>query len=80
MPVLLMSGDPAVIENRLDGPVPFLEKPFGLVAFEQAIDGLLAAGETAWGTGDLMDAVRPPESDQPTEMIDEDRMAAVERA
>ena len=44
VPVLLMSGDPAAIEARLDGPVPFLEKPFGLVELEQAIDGLLAGG------------------------------------
>ena len=62
VPVLLMSGDPAAIEARLDGPVPFLEKPFGLAELERAIDGLLAGADFAWETGDPAGAVYPPES------------------
>lgn len=42
VPVLLISGHPAEIEDNRGRAIPFLEKPFRLVELEQKIDQLLA--------------------------------------
>lgn len=41
IPALLMSGAPSAIERWQRGPLPFLEKPFGLARLERAIAALL---------------------------------------
>ncbi len=80
IPVLLMSGDPTTIEERLGGPMPFLEKPFGIAALEEAIGALLAAGDRAWRTRALMGPVHADGIDQaPIQTLSEEQVADVEQ-
>lgn len=43
VPVILMSGDPARVEELTDQPRPFVVKPFTIAALLSSIEGVIAA-------------------------------------